>query len=296
MLPAEIMPRRPVVPAPFWGDRWHRMTLAAVCLLLAVAYAPTFAFLWRSWTHLPEYSHGFLMPPLAAYFTWQRREQFARLAPAPSLWGVLLLVPCLLFLLVGEMDFLVTLRPFTFVGALGAILWALYGWNGVRPALPILVVLLLMCRLPGPVESGLTTPLTRSAALIATGLLDVTGIPATLDGNLIHIPGMDRMWVADACSGIRSLISLTCLAILATLFWQKHWLVRLAIVLAAAPIAVVVNGIRIWLTGYLSVHVSPAAASGFYHGVEGVIMFVFAGLLLWVFAMLLDRVTKVLAS
>lgn len=293
MLTDATTPRRLAVPAPFWGDRWHKAVLVAVSLLLVVAYAPTFVYLFRAWCDLPEYSHGFLMPPIAAYVAWERRATFLALAPRPSLVGVLLLVPCLLLLLIGEMDFLVTLRPYTFVGALAAVLWALYGWRAVRPALPILLVLALMCPLPGPVERGLTYPLTRIASLLATGLLDVTGIPATLDGNMIHLPGLDRLWVADACSGIRSLISLASLAILACLFWNRNWTLRLAVVLASIPIAVFTNGLRIWLTGFLSVHVSPDAAQGFFHTFEGFAMFAVAGLMLWVVAMLLGKLARV---
>jgi exosortase len=283
-------------PAPFWGDRWHRITLGCAALLLLAAYAPTLAFLWNAWTRLPEYSHGLLMPPVAAWLVYQRRAQFAALSPQPSLVGLLLLLPCVAGLLVGEMDFLVTIRPFTLVGALATVLWTLYGWRAVRLATPVLVVLLLMCRLPGPLERAITVPLTQYASLLATGLLHLSGIPTTLDGNLIHIPGMDRMWVADACSGIRSLISLTCLAILACIVWQRPLWMRVAVVLAAAPIAVVVNGVRIWLTGWLSVHAGPESAQGFYHNAEGFGMFAIAALLLWVFAALLDAMVRVLRS
>lgn len=277
---------------PFWGDRAHRVTLAVSLGLWLAAFAPTLVFLVHVWLEQPDYSHGLLMPPIAAWLAWQKREEFARLAPRASLLGALLLVPFLLLLVVGELDFLVSLRPYALVGSLAALSWAFYGTKVFKPLFPILVVLLLMCPLPGPIERGLTYPLKSTAAVFATGMLDLTGIRATLDGSVIHLPGIDELWVADACSGIRSLISLASLAILACLFWKVHWALRLAVVLASAPIAILVNGLRIWLTGWLSVHVSPATAQGFFHMFEGFVMFGVAGLLLWGFAMALQRMVR----
>jgi exosortase len=118
-------------------------------------------------------------------------------------------------------------------------------------------------------------------------MLDLTGIQATLEGNIIHLPGIDRLWVADACSGIRSLISLGSLAILAILVWQRHWSLRLAVLVASVPIAVFVNGLRIWLTGLLSVQYGPEAAQGFFHFFEGFVLFAVAALLLLGWAALL---------
>jgi len=140
--------------------------------------------------------------------------------------------------------------------------------------------LLLMCPLPGRVERALTLPLKQYAAALATGLLDIVGVEATLDGNMIHLAGIDSLWVADACSGIRSLISLMSIAILACLYWRRGIVTKLALLAACVPISVFVNGLRIWLTGVLSVKVGPEAAQGFFHFFEGFVLFGLAALLL----------------
>jgi exosortase len=133
----------------------------------------------------------------------------------------------------------------------------------------------------------LTVPLKSTASEIAVGLLNVTGVPTYLDGSVIQLPGAESLLVADACSGIRSLISLISLAVLASLLWKRHWVLKIATVVAAVPIAIVVNGLRIWLTGYLTVKVGPEAAEGAFHLLEGFVLFAVAGLLLWGFVTLL---------
>lgn len=272
------------------GDRTHRILLAVTGGLVVAAFAPTAVELVREWILRPEYSHGFLMPLVAAWVLWERRKELAALTPAPSLWGALLLVPSLAALLLGELKLFWFLKPYALVATLGSLVWAYYGWRGFRACLPALVVLLLMCPLPGRVQRDLTLPLKRTAALFATGLLDLSGIHATLEGNLIHLPGIDTLWVADACSGIRSLISLFSLAVLACMFWKRSWVLRVLVVLASVPIAVLVNGGRIWLTGWISVRWGPEAAQGFFHFFEGMVLFLVGGLLLIGWAALLGWV------
>ena len=266
-------------------ERW--VPIGALALFL-LAVAPTLPELVREWILRPEYSHGFLMPPIAAWVLWGRREELRRLRLDPSLVGTVLLALNLVFLLLGEMKLSWFLKPYALVGGLGSLVWALYGWRAFRLCLPALIVLFLMCPLPGRVERALTLPLKQSAALLATGLLDISGIDASLEGNMLHLPGIDSLWVADACSGIRSLISLTSLAILALIFWQRSIWLRLAVLAACVPIAVGINGVRIWLTGFLSVKISPDAAQGFFHFFEGFAMFFVAALLLWAWAMVLN--------
>ena len=195
-----------------------------------------------------------------------------------------LLVVCILVRLMGELDFLVSLSPYAFVGALAGVLLGFFGWRGLDAFLPGLVALALACPLPGPVHRALTTPLKEASAQLAVGLLHVSGIPTVLDGSMIHLEGADSLWMADACSGVRSFISLLVVAIIACLIWRRHWTLKVLVVLAAVPIAILVNGLRIWLTGWLSVHAGPEAAAGAFHFFEGFALFAVAGLLLLGFA------------
>jgi exosortase len=271
------------------GSRSHRVVLVAVVGLLLVTFLPTLIELVTYWIDHPEYGHGFLMPLVAGWLLWERKADLVTLRPQPSFGGVLLLIPCLAVLLLGEMKLSWFLKPYAFVGSLAAVLWAFYGWRAVRLCTPALIALLLMCPLPGRIQRAVTLPLKQSAALLATGMLDVSGVPSVLEGNVIHLPGIEDLWIADACSGIRSLISLVSLAIIACFFWPRHWILRVVVVLSAIPIAVFVNGLRIWITGLLAYKVDPDVAQGFFHFFEGFALFAIGALLLWAWALLLGR-------
>jgi len=267
----------------------HRALLVAVVALVTVAFAPTLLELAAKWSTRPESSHGFLMPFVAGWMVWDRRAELAALAPRASLLGALLLVPCVAVLLIGEVAVFEVVKPFAFVGSLGAIVWALYGLPAVRVLLAPFAALLLMCPPPYSLVNALTVPLKGSAALIATGLLDLTGVRATLDGNVIVLPGLEKLFVADACSGINSLVSLTSVALIVCLVWRRHWAVGLAVVLACVPIAILTNGLRIWMTGLLSVKSGPEAAQGFFHSFQGMALFGAGLVLLWGWTALLAR-------
>jgi exosortase len=257
--------------------------------LALVPFAPTLVELVAYWGNNPEYSHGFLMPFVAGWLLWRDRAKFARLESRPSYVGVALLLPCLAVLLLGEMKLSWFLKPFAFVGALGALTWGALGPRAVRLALPTFVTLALMCPLPARIQELLLLPLKRSAALLATGLLDLAGVPATLEGNLIQLPGIADLWVADACSGIRSLVALVTLAILAALLWPRRPLFHAIVVVSAVPIAVLVNGLRIWVTGMIAVHAGLAAAEGFFHFFEGLALLAVGALHLWGWSTLVGR-------
>jgi exosortase len=260
--------------------------------LLLVAFGPTLVELVAYWWDHPEYSHGFLIPVIAGAMLWARRKEIRTAVGSPSLVGALLVVPCVALLLLGEMKLSWFLKPYAFVAALGATAWALFGRRALVAAAAPWLVLFLMCPLPGRVQNALTVPLKQTAALFATGMLDLTGHQVTLEGNLIRMPGIHDLWVADACSGIRSLISLVTLAILACFAWRRPWPLKAAVVVLAVPIAVLVNGIRIWLTGVIAARWGTGAAESFFHFFEGFALFALAGLLLWGTALLLDRLFR----
>ena len=259
-------------------------------ILVLVAFGPTFVETVREWIDRPEYSHGFLMVPIALWMVKERWAELSAIPRRPSIWGLVGAVFCLGFLLLGEMKLSWFLKPYAFVGLLASLTLAFGGWRLLAAAAPIAIPLFLACPLPGRVERWLTLPLKNTAAVLATGLLDVTGIEATLEGSTIHLPGADALWVAYACSGIRSLISLLSIAVLACILWKRSIGVKLLVLASCVPIAVLVNSLRIWLTGVLSLYVGPEAAQGFFHFFEGFALFGVAAAILWAWALLLSAV------
>ncbi|MEE8105790.1 MAG: exosortase C-terminal domain/associated protein EpsI [Planctomycetota bacterium] len=265
-------------------------------LLMLVAFAPT---LWETiaqeWWVRPEWSHGFLLPPIAAWMLYQRRDRLRALGlsagagtMALSTLATLLVVPMLGLLLLGEMKVSWFLKPYSAIASVILLVVAFYGIRGLRVLAAPLFVLLLACPWPGRIEMAVTVPLKQHAAILATGLLDLSGLHLNLEGNTISLAGIRDMSVADACSGIRSLIALTTITILSCMtIWRRHWALQVALVVSCVPIAIALNGFRIWVTGMLSVHVSEEAASGFFHHAEGLLLFGVAALIVWGFSRLL---------
>jgi EpsI family protein len=279
----------------FLSSPRDRAAAVLLAILLLAAFWPTLAELGREWVDVPEYGHGLLMPPVAAWMIWRRRRELAALRRgADNRWlpllGALALVPLTGALLLGEMNLSWFLKPLAFVGALVACVALLYSWRGLRALAAPLLVLLLMCPVPWRLVIDVTLPLKRHASVLATGLMDSSGLEAGLEGNLIHVPGITSLWIADQCSGVRSLLSLVSIAIVGCLFWRRHWGVKLTVILSCVPITVLVNALRIWLTALLAVHASPEAAQGFFHLGEGFLLFLAAAAVLWLWARVLGAV------
>ncbi len=278
----------------FKHSRRELIAIGATVVALLVAYAPTLVELFREWWDVPEYSHGLLMPPVAAWLIWEKRAELSKIRRQREagsglllLGSALVIAICSALLLIGEMKFSWNLKPYAFVTTLVALVTVFYGWRGLRALVAPIVVLYLMCPIPWRMILDVTLPLKRHATVIATGLIEVCGLPVTLQGNLINVSGIDSLWVADACSGVRSLVSLMSVALLGCLFWRRHWSIKAVVLASCIPIAVMVNGMRIWLTAMLSVYISPKAAEGFFHTAEGFVLFGVAALLLWGWAYVL---------
>ncbi len=279
----------------FPGSLRARTAGALLAMLLFVAFAQTLMEMGREWFAHAEYGHGVLMPPIAGWMVWQRRSRLIALrrtgrgSPWLEFAAALALVPLGILLLLGELRLSWFLKPFAFVGALAASIVILYSWEGLKALLAPLFALCLMCPIPWRVVVGITLPLKRCATVLATGLADLTGLDASLEGNLIHVPGISSLQIVDQCSGVNSLVSLVSVALLGCIFWRRPWPLKAAVVLSCAPIAVLVNSVRIWLTALLSVHVSPAVAQGFFHFFEGFLLFGVGALALVGWACVLGR-------
>jgi exosortase len=183
---------------------------------------------------------------------------------------------------------LYTMRMSMVLALAGFVVFA-YGFRQLlRWWLPF-TVLWLSVPLPELVISSLALPLQFRASAMGASLLEWRGIPVFLNGNVIMLPGGHQLFVAEACSGLRSLTSLLSLAVLLggmVLRWPAS---RILLVVAAIPIAIVINGVRVFLTGFFVFFVSPAMAEGFMHTTEGWLMFLVAFVALGVAAWLIGR-------
>jgi exosortase len=252
--------------------------IASLGLLLA-CYAPLLAGLARQWAADEDMSHGFFVLPVVAYLVWRRRAELLAIAPVPNWWGLAIAACGAAQMLLGTLAAQVFIARTAFlVSLIGAVLF-LGGTRTLRILAFPLLLLLFLFPIPATVYARVTLPLQIFASATAETILNWIGIPVLRDGNILELPH-ERLSVVEACSGIRSLLSLSFLALIYAYFFdQKVWM-RWALLAATIPIAIAANAARVTLTGVLSEY-SAGLAHGAFHLLEGWVLFVVAlGLLI----------------
>jgi exosortase len=271
------------VPGPITGRpmarlaTWYAVTLLTLGIWL---YGPVLIRLVRQWWSDPNFSHGFFVPVFAAFVVWQNRTRLRAIQPKPSMWGLPVIVISLAMLLVGTFGAELFLSRVSFILLIGGAVIFFVGWAMLRTVLFPLCFLVLMIPIPAIVFSQITLPLQMLASKLAAGTLPICGVPVLREGNIINLPAMP-LEVAQACSGIRSLMSLTTLAIMYGYLVEPRVWVRVALALASIPIAVAANGLRIVGTGLIVQYWDPEKAEGFFHLFSGWLVFVFSLLMLF---------------
>lgn len=251
---------------------WAGLTLTSGVLWLYAAVVPG---LVRQWANDENYSHGFFVLPLAAYFVWERRHQLQQTAPRPSAFGLALLVGSLLCFVAGQFGSELFLSRVSLIGVLAGLVLFLAGWQHLRLLAFPLAFLLLMVPIPEILFNRIAFPLQILASQVGEVVMSAGGVPVMREGNVLILPNR-TLEVAEACSGIRSLMSLVVLAIVLSYFTERRAWARVLVVLAAVPIAVFANAMRVAGTGLASYWISPAAADGFFHAFSGWLTFVVA--------------------
>jgi exosortase A len=244
-----------------------------VVALLAVLYHGIAVKLVADWYELPDFSHGFLIPFFAAYLLWDKRRELQDTAIAPSWAGVWLVVLGLFVLLLGVFGADLFLQRTSFVLLVAGLVWTLLGRAILNQLKFVLFVLLLAIPLPTILFNQITFPLQILASRLASALLPLAGVPVLREGNVIQLPAM-QLEVAEACSGIRSLMSLFTVAVIYGYFLERKTWRRVVLALASVPIAVAANGARIFGTGLCVQYWDPEKAMGFFHEFSGWLMFV----------------------
>jgi exosortase A len=263
-----------------WKDRTAKVQLAVLVGLLGLLFGPVLSRLASQWSHDPNFSHGFFVPVFSLYVLWNERGQLATLCPQPTWSGLWFVIPGLLCLVIGTLGAELFLSRVSIVPVLGGLVALLLGWRFLRAVAFPWLFLLLMVPLPALVFNQITFPLQILASRIAANLLPLAGVPVLREGNVIRLPAM-ALEVAEACSGIRSLMSLMTLAVMYGYLLEKRWSMRVLLALSAVPIAVVANSLRIVGTGLLVQYWDPDKAEGFFHTFSGWIIFVVSLLLLF---------------
>jgi exosortase len=245
---------------------------AVILAAMAFAYSGVAVGLVRQWSTDENYSHGFIVLPIALFFAWQRRERLQAVPLSPHPAGVLVIVMGLAMLAVGTLGAELFLTRVSAIVVLAGIVLFLAGPRHLRMlALPI-GFLLLMVPLPAIIFNQIAFPLQLVASRAGASTLEMAGVPVLREGNVLVL-ATTKLEVAEACSGIRSLVSLLTLAIvLGQLVLRRRW-TRVALTLSAVPVAIAANAARVAGTGLAAHFWSPEAAEGFFHAFSGWIVF-----------------------
>lgn len=256
---------------------WQGLVLLVV---LGFLYADTLARLVRHWIDDPDFSHGFFVPFFSAFVVWTQRKQLAAVPIKPAWAGLAVVAAALLLLIVGVLGAELFLARTSLVFLLAGLVIHFLGWPFFRALLFPLGFLFLMIPIPAIIFNQIAFPLQLFASRLAAELLPLLGVPTLRLGNVIQLPVM-TLEVVEACSGIRSLVSLTTLAIIYGYLLEPRIWKRVVLAISAIPIAVAANGLRIVGTGLLGEYWDPEKAEGFFHTFSGWLIFVLSLLLLF---------------
>lgn len=251
---------------------WGWAAFVAVAILL---YGRVVAVLVSEWWTNEDYSHGLLVPFALAYLAYQKRDHLRALPLRQSWLGLAVILFSQAVHLVGYLGAEFFLQRISLVVCLAGVILFVYGWRHLWESAFALFLLVLAIPLPQIVFNQVSFPLQLIASSWAERFLDVLGIPVLREGNILNLANM-TLSVAEACSGIRSLMSLITLAVMVAYFIPFRWWVRSLFIATAIPIAIVANAFRVGGTGVLAHRYGQAAAEGFFHTFSGWLVFVFA--------------------
>nr|ALS91067.1 exosort_VPLPA: exosortase D [uncultured bacterium] len=258
-------------------------------LLLAV-YAPVLKNMIRQWNNDPDLGHAFFVPAIAAYIVWQNREELSAIKPEPNLWGLVVLGWGALQLTLATLGTELYTARMSFVVTLIGIVWTLGGTRMLRKLAFPLFLLFFMLPIPVVIYSAATFKLQILASQLADSALTLLSVPVLREGNVLELPNQ-KLSVVDACSGIRSLLSLTFLSLVYGYFFERKTWIRVVLFLSTIPIAIIANASRVTVTGIMT-QIKAELAEGFFHEAEGWVIFMVALVILIVWHQILLRGTK----
>jgi exosortase len=223
------------------------------------------------WSHDPQYSHAYLVPVFSTFLLWLRRRELSAAGGGPCWWGLVLLLPGAALRLVGTYSYFEWLEAVSLLPVLAGAVLLLYGKSVLRWSWPAIAFVFFMVPLPYRIETGLARPLQRIATVAATYALQTLGRPALSEGNVI-IVNEARIGVVEACNGLGMLLVFFALTTGLVMLVRRSPLDKLLLLLSTAPIAVLVNVLRITLTGVLYETAGSRWADLVFHELAGWLM------------------------
>jgi len=254
---------------------------AIVLIVLAGwLYHSILGSLAQQWWTDPNFSHGVFVPLFVALVIWRDRQELAGIPLKPSWGGLPIIVVALATLLAGVFGAELFLSRSSLILLAGGCVIYFAGWRYFRALLLPWLFLFLMVPIPAIVFNQITLPLQFFASETAADILRWLGVPVLREGNVIVLPRMP-LEVAEACSGIRSLMSLGTMAIIYGYFADTSVWRRVLLAFMAIPVSVAANALRIVGTGLTVQYWDPDKALGFFHEFSGWLIFVVSLIMLF---------------
>jgi exosortase len=244
------------------------------------AYLPVFREMAGAWLNNPQYSHAYLVPAFSAYLLWRSRQGAFQGEARPVWWGLVPLLVGTSLRLCGAYFYVGWLEAISLLPVLWGAALLLGGWQGLRWSWVAVAFLVFMIPLPHRVETSLSQPLQQVATVASTNVLQTMGLPAFREGNVIVLND-SRIGVVEACNGLGMMLLFFALAVGVALVVERPWLDRAAVVLSAAPIAVLANVARIVATSVLYETAGQRWGDMVFHDLAGWLMMPLALGILW---------------
>lgn len=241
------------------------------CFVALYLYWGGLANVWARWADQPEYSHGYLIPLISLYILWEKRNLLSPHFRDSSGWGVPLGITALVLLFIGEVSALYILIHYSFLLFLFSLSFVFCG-KGTRVTCISIVFLAFAVPLPYVIEVVITAKLQLISSSLGVSIIRLFDIPVYLSGNVIDL-GKFKLHVVEACSGLRYLYPLVCVGVITSYLYRAYIWKRLFIVATTIPIAIVMNSVRIAITGILVDNFGSEVAEGFLHDFEGWVVF-----------------------
>ena len=254
---------------------------AAPAACFVILYYQVIALLVSDWWNDDNYSHGFLIVPIALYFVWERRAALKEARGKPSALGLVVVAGSLAMMAAGILGSEYFLPRISMLGVLAGAILFLFGWNHLKILILPIAFLLLMIPIPAIIFNQIVFPLQLLASRFGENTIMICQIPVLREGNVLHLANTS-LEIVEACSGIRSLVTLLTMGIVYGYLLESRIWARIVLIAATIPIAIVANGIRVAGTGVAAHYYGPEVAEGFTHTFSGWVIFIVALIMLFI--------------
>jgi exosortase A len=249
--------------------------MALLFISFTVAFFPVWRMLVNAWYNSEDYSHGFFIVPICCFIIWQKKDKLAQLEIIPSKRAFVWVLFSLLLYLIAHYGEIRTLASLSMILFLAGAIFYLYGYSMLRELLFPLCIMVFMIPVPSQIYANLTIPLQLFVSATSAWLASIINIPVYREGNIINLPG-HTLQVVQACSGLRSMISLLTLSAVFGYLTLKSNTLRTILFFSGIPTAIIVNAIRVLAVVFAFYYLDYDLTRGNVHTIFGVVIFFLA--------------------